>query len=248
MISWKYSLEKINGELELAKKKREALDKLRGENKVSQLTYDSFSNEIAEAIAEIEAKQSTLVEKLKAKVSELEQQMKTLEYLLVNSEIRHVSEEIEEEAYVREHNVLALGLETTRQELDEIKEAIFSLTGQDISTPAPPTTQIEEGKPQEEPEAEKSLEIVMDTETTTSIETTLEDESEIEERTEIPIEEAPESEDSADSPVEEIQTPFQSEEEAPSSEAETSEAAEALEEASSEISFDEEEETAEAEE
>jgi polyhydroxyalkanoate synthesis regulator phasin len=73
-------LEKIDGELELAKKKKQALDKLFEEGKVSQLTHDSFSNEVAEAIAEIEAKQNSLVEKMKTKISELEQQLKTLEF------------------------------------------------------------------------------------------------------------------------------------------------------------------------
>ena len=74
-------MEKISGELELAKKKKEALDKLLNQGKVSQTTYDSFSNEVATAINEIEAKQNALVEKMKSKIGELEQQMKTLEFL-----------------------------------------------------------------------------------------------------------------------------------------------------------------------
>ncbi len=201
-------MEEINGELELAKKKKQALEKLFNEGKVSQLTYDSFSNDISKAIAEIEAKQKTLVEKMTSKVDELEQQMKTLEHLLVNSEIRHVSGEIEEEIYTHECNVLSLGLETTKQELNEIKEAISNIGEQDLDLPSP---QSEEETASMEPETEKRPEIVMDTETTTSIETTVEEEPTSEE-IEVPVETAPEQEESIESPVEEAQTLFQSEE------------------------------------
>lgn len=187
LISWKYSLERINGELELALKKKQVLDKLFHEGKVSQPTYDSFSDEVADAITEIEIKQKTLAEKMKAKIHELEQQIKTLEFLLVNSEIRHVSGESEEEAYDRECNMLSLGLETTRRELDDIKEAIANLSGQSVEvTPVPTPPEVEEeAEPKTvEPEHEKRIEIIMDTETTTSIETTVEEQS----RTEPPTE------------------------------------------------------------
>ncbi len=194
LISWKYSLEKINGELELARKKKQALDKLFSEGKVSQPTYDSFNGEVADAIGEIEAKQKMIVEKMEAKISELEQQIKTLEFLLVNSEIRHVSGEVEEEAYNRECNVLSLGLETTRQELNEIKEAIANLNEQTIDLPPPEPIQAVEETPKEEPETEKRLEIVVDTETTTSIETTVEEQPKVEDKVEVLVEEASEQE------------------------------------------------------
>ncbi len=222
MISWKYSLEKINGELELAKKKKEALEKLFNEGKVSQPTYDSFSNEVAEAITDIEAKQSMLVDKMTAKIEELEQQMRTLEHLLVNSEIRHVSGELEEEAYDRECNVLSLGLETTRQELNEIKEAISLLSEQSSSfqpSPPEPINEVNDEAEPTEPEldSEKRLEIVMDTETTTSIETTveepstLEEDSPIEGEAEVPVEISSEQEEVEEPQTEEAE-PFRSEE------------------------------------
>lgn len=201
LISWKYSLDKINGELELARKKKQALDKLFNEGKVSQPTYESFSNEVAGAIAEIEEKQDTLVEKMKAKTSELEQQMKTLEFLLVNSEIRHVSGEIEDEAYSSECNVLSLGLETTKTELDEIKEAISNLSEKSTDVPLPTPPQVEEEVATMEPDSEKRLEIVMDTETTTSIETTVEEEAKVEEHPEVSEEHSSEQEENADAPV-----------------------------------------------
>jgi hypothetical protein len=222
LISWKYSLDKINGELELARKKKEALDKLFNEGKVSQPTYDSFSNEVAEAITEIEAKQNALVEKMKTKIGELEQQMKTLESLLVNSEIRHVSGEIEDEAYSRECNVLSLGLETTRQELDEIKEGISNLSEKSVDPQPPAPPQVEEEIAQTEPETEKRLEIVMDTETTTSIETTVEEEAKVEEQLDMPAEHGSEQEENVEAPAPEAEESFRPEE-TPQAEANTEE-------------------------
>jgi hypothetical protein len=244
-------LEKINGELELAKKKKQALDKLFNEGKVSQPTYDSFSDEVAGAIAEIEEKQMALVEKMRTKISELEQQMKTLEHLLVNSEIRHVSGEIEEEVYNRECNVLSLGLETTRQELNEIKEAISNLGEQNVDLPSPPSSQPEEETTTEiEPETEKRLEIVMDTETTTSIETTVEEQPTPEEEMEKQVETISEQEDAVESPVEETQESLPSEEIPLSEEAEVPETSEETQELEAENSqeFQDEEETAQEQE
>jgi hypothetical protein len=190
-------LEKINGELELTLKKKQVLDKLLHEGKVSQPTFDSFSDEIADAIIEIEMKQNALAEKMKAKIHELEQQIKTMEYLLVNSEIRHVSGESEEEAYERECNTLSLGLETTRRELDDIKEAIMNLSEQDVeATPAPVQLEVEEAEEKTaEPEHTKRIEIIMDTETTTSIETTVEEQPRTEPATEASPETATEQEE-----------------------------------------------------
>lgn len=239
-------MEEIDGELELAKKKKQALEKLFNEGKVSQPTYDSFSNEVSEAIAEIETKQRGLVEKMKAKIGELEQQMKTLERLLVNSEIRHVSGEIEEEIYNHECNVLSLGLETTRQELNEIKEAISNLSEQDVDIPSTPSLQPEEQTTPVESESEKRLEIVMDTETTTSIETTVEEQPKIKEEIDASVEIVSEEEEAVESPVEEAQESFQNEETPLSEEAEVSEISEEIQEVEAEGSeeFQDEEETA----
>jgi hypothetical protein len=51
-----------------------------------------------------------------------------LERLLANFEIQHVGGEIEEEVYQREIALLSIGLDTARQELDLIKEAVNKIT------------------------------------------------------------------------------------------------------------------------
>jgi chromosome segregation ATPase len=128
LISWKHSFKRLSEENEMAKKKKEALDNLLSNGRISQSTYDVFSGEIDEAIAEIERQQKALLEKMNSKMAELEEQIKTLEMLLANFEIQHVTGELDEEVYQREINILSVGIETAQHELDTVKEAVSQLS------------------------------------------------------------------------------------------------------------------------
>lgn len=144
MISWKHSFKKLNEEYEVTRKKRQALDNLLDTGKISQPTHNLFNREIDQAVAEIERQQKALLEKMASKVMELEEQIKTLEILLANLEIQHVTGEIDEEIYQHQTELLSMGLETARQELDSVKEATDQLSATE------PTTQQEiEPEPEE---------------------------------------------------------------------------------------------------
>jgi hypothetical protein len=123
LISWKHSFKRLNEEYEIAKKKKQALDNLFENGRISQTTRDSFDNDINAVIMEIEKQQKELLTKMQGKTQELESQIKTLETLLANYEIQHVVGEIDEEMYQREINLLSTGLESARNELNVIKEA-----------------------------------------------------------------------------------------------------------------------------
>ncbi|MGD8545964.1 MAG: CdvA-like protein [Candidatus Bathyarchaeota archaeon] len=150
LISWKNPFERLNEEYELTQKKKEALDRLLDTGKISQSTYDSFNTKIDEAIVEIEKQQKILLEKMNSKAGELEKQIKILETLLANFEIRYVTGEIEEEVYQREIDLLTIGLETAKQELDGVKEAVGQLSNDmpiqitEIETPEEPESPIVE--------------------------------------------------------------------------------------------------------
>lgn len=128
MISWKHSFRRLSEEYETAKKKKQALDNLLETGKISPSTHDMFSMEIAEAITDIERQQNTLLQKMNTKMMELKEQIKTLEILLTNVEIHHVIGEVDEEVYQREINVLSMGLETSRHELETMREAAEQLS------------------------------------------------------------------------------------------------------------------------
>ncbi len=127
LISWKHSFKRLNEEYEIAKKKKQALDNLFENGRISQTTRDSFDSDINAVIIEIEKQQNALLTKMKAKTQELESQIKTLETLLANYEIQHVVGEIDEDMYQREMTVLSTGLESARHELNVINEAVDQL-------------------------------------------------------------------------------------------------------------------------
>jgi len=113
----------------MAKKKKQALDNLLNTGRISQSTYDLFNSEIDEAIAEIERQQKALLEKMNSKMEELEAQIRTLEMLLANVEIQHVTGEVEEEeVYQHEMGVLSMGIESAKHELDVVREAVNQLS------------------------------------------------------------------------------------------------------------------------
>jgi hypothetical protein len=128
LISWRHSFKRLNEEYEISKKKKQALDNLLNTGKISRQTYDLFNGEISEAMAEIEKQHTVLLEKMNLKVNELEGQIKTLEMLLANFEIQHVTGEVDEETYQREIGILSVGLETARNELNIIKEAMSQIS------------------------------------------------------------------------------------------------------------------------
>ena len=199
LISWKHSFGRLNEEYELAKKKRQALDNLLNDGKISQSTHNLFNREIADAIAEIEKQQKALLEKMSCKMVELEGQIKTLEILLTNFEIQHVTEEIEEEVYQRETSLLTLGLEAARKELEMVKEATDQLSTEVVTdkqqepqlppeenSPAETEVKLEEETPlnTEEETAEPAEETIVETIQSAEEAQPIETEAQIEEQQE----------------------------------------------------------------
>lgn len=129
LISWKYSFKKLNEEYELAGKKKQALDNLLGAGKISESTHSLFDKEIEDALAEIENQRKILLDKMGSKTDELEGQIRTLEVLFADFEIQHVTGEIDDVSYQRETDLLSMGLETARHELDAVQQAVGQLTG-----------------------------------------------------------------------------------------------------------------------
>jgi chemotaxis protein histidine kinase CheA len=162
----------------MARKKKQALDNLLSTGRISQSTYDSFSKEMDEAIAEIERQRNALLEKMGSKMKELEGQIRTLEMLFANYEIQHVAGEVDDEVYQREIGLLSTGLEAARHELDAVNEAVSQLSSgnpsaeQEIEvqvaeeqSPQPEETFLEEPRPAKkeesaEPPAEPTEEAV----------------------------------------------------------------------------------------
>jgi len=204
LISWKDSFEKINNELDLARKKQNALEELHSNGRISEPTYENLNKALTTEIEHIEARRKELAEKMTSKLNELERQIGTLETFLANVEMSFAAGETTEELHSQEVSALSLGLEATKNELDFIKEAILQLVPEE--TQAELTTTIETVEAVEETPTETAMETAPEVSVTEPIETPVEtspvtDETSIEEPTEM-IAETPETTEMPETPVE----------------------------------------------
>ncbi|RLI36923.1 hypothetical protein DRO55_02505 [Candidatus Bathyarchaeota archaeon] len=148
MSSWRYSFELVSKELELAKKKKKALDDLYTTGRISESTYKYIERELTEAIIDLEAHLKSLVEKMTARAEELEKQIRSLEIFLANLEIHYAAGDIDEESYRNQNNAITLGLEATKQELESIRNSLGKVKPEEkVEAPKP---EVVEEKPTKE--------------------------------------------------------------------------------------------------
>lgn len=158
LISWKHSFNRLNEEYELSKKKKQALGSLLETGKISQSTHSLFTREIDEAVAEIDGQRKALLGKMASKAMELEEQIRTLEILLANFEIQHVTSEVDDDTYNRETELLYTGMTMAKKELEDVQTAVNQLSSEDLTTqqeiepPQIQTLQPEVKLPEEPPQ------------------------------------------------------------------------------------------------
>ena len=165
----------INKELEVTRRKKKALDDIFAEKKISQSTYDYLKSELDKAISDLENNLSKLREKMATRAQELESQLSSLELLLASLEIHHAAGDVDDETYEKENKAILLGLEATKRELNDIRNALqgsmVKPTAEEKPEPAetekPPT---EQEKPAFEHE-EQSIEEPKTTESSEHIST-----------------------------------------------------------------------------
>ncbi len=124
MSSWRTSFEKIYSDLELAKRKKQALDELLAKNRMSQPTYAHLVDNLNENISELESHKKTLLHKMSDRVDELKAQAELLKLFLVSLEMQNIAKEVKQETYVKNKQILEVGLEATEKELAEINSAL----------------------------------------------------------------------------------------------------------------------------
>jgi len=208
LISWKDSFEKINNELDLARKKQNALEELHANGRISQFTYENLHRALTAEIEQIEARRKALAEKMTSKLNELEKQISTLETFLANVEMSYAAGEITEELHSQEVSALNLGLEATKNELNFIKEAIMQLVPEETQAELSTTTETAEPVEAAAPPTETAMETSSEmspSEPETSVETPVEAETtSVEEPVEMTVEE-PETPDVLETPSETLE-------------------------------------------
>lgn len=125
---WKNSFEMVSRELELVKKRKQALHELLATTMISQPTYETLDGELADGLSYLESYRELLTEKMKARASNVETQISTLELFLANLEIHHAAGETEDEPYSQQNDAITLGLEAAKNELIEIGSLLSTVT------------------------------------------------------------------------------------------------------------------------
>lgn len=134
MVLWKDAFEKVNLELDVTRRKKQALEDLLNAGRISQPTFDMLSKGLNDELDDIETRRKALTEKMSSKLAELEQQLHALEFFLANTEMAYVAGEISSELYAQESSALDMGLEATKQELNWIKDVIIQLVPKETVT------------------------------------------------------------------------------------------------------------------
>ena len=124
MSSWKNTFDVVHSELELAKRKKQALDELLAKNRMSQPTYEHLVGSLNENIDDFESHLKLLMQKMTERADELENQAELLKLFLVSLEMRNIAKELKQETYDKNKQAFELGLKATEDELAEIKGAI----------------------------------------------------------------------------------------------------------------------------
>ena len=121
---WKHIFELTAKELDLIRKKKQVLNDLLSSGKISQATYEHLSAEIEETLDSMERYHESIVSKMRSRAQELEKQIGVLEIFLANTELLHVTGEIDEETYQKQIGAINVGLEAAKQELNEIRSVL----------------------------------------------------------------------------------------------------------------------------
>jgi len=118
----------VTQELDLTRRKKQALDDLLEKRRVSQLTYEHLGKTLTARLLELEVHQRSLADKMNGRADELDEQIGLFELALAYLEIRHVGGEIGEEVYNRNKQTVVLGLDATKSELGLIKNSLTKIS------------------------------------------------------------------------------------------------------------------------
>jgi chromosome segregation ATPase len=124
LSSWKNTFDVVHSELELAKRKKQALDELLAKNRMSQPTYEHIVGSLNDNIDDLESHLKLLMQKMTERADELESQAELIKQFLVSLEMRIIANEIKQDTYEKNKRAFELGLKATEDELTEIKGAI----------------------------------------------------------------------------------------------------------------------------
>ena len=124
MSSWKQTFETVSQELEMANRKKQALEDLLAKNRMSRPTYEHLLRGLEEEINRLKTHQESLAKNMTERVKELQRQISLIEMFLTSLELHRIGQEVDEETYTHQRDILTNGLEASKIELKQIENAL----------------------------------------------------------------------------------------------------------------------------
>lgn len=196
----KSSCEMVNKKLEIVKRKKQALDDLFNKGRISQMTHEYVAKDLDDSINEMEGQQKVLADRITSKISELEDEIRTLEMFLANLAIGHAAGEVTDSIYKNESRSLVLGLENAKRELSNLRDTLLGIIPGEVEAPVEELIETEVSEAAAE-ETEAPMEETVEA-------PAVEEEAQIEEASEDITEEMPTEEDEVyfEAPSEDVET------------------------------------------
>jgi len=128
LSSWKQTFETVSQELEMANRKKQALEDLLAKNRMSRPTYEHLLRGLEEEINRLKTHQKSLAKNMTERVKELQRQISLIEMFLTSLELHRIGQEVDEETYTHQRDILTNGLEASKIELKQIENALDKIS------------------------------------------------------------------------------------------------------------------------
>ncbi|MEM0240170.1 MAG: CdvA-like protein [Candidatus Nezhaarchaeales archaeon] len=123
----KVEANKLAKELELTWKKNLALEELLEKKEISQEVYEHFQSQFSSTFKELKGKAIEIVDKIKARIAELDSQTKILQLALASAKISHRIGEIDDAYFNSITNMIQTGMNRIASERRDLENSVNEL-------------------------------------------------------------------------------------------------------------------------
>lgn len=142
--TWRVEVEDFHKEADAVQQRLIALDELLDAGEITQSLYDELRKDHESIMKSLEDRKKGLIESLKRKASDLDQQLKSLERILATTKMLHRAGQISESTYKVSIEYIIQGLSHVKAEKKDLEAHLNELLS--VKKPEPPVPAVSEDK------------------------------------------------------------------------------------------------------
>lgn len=131
---WRIIFNNLMKELQVTQRRREVLEKMKAEGKVTPESYDYLKGEIEAALNIVDIRKGDLQKKLTKRKGEVTEQLQLFQRFSSSIEIWHATEEMDDENFKMQNSAIEVGLKATQDELTEIDQCLPAVAPKEPET------------------------------------------------------------------------------------------------------------------